>query len=165
MKIKLDEEFILQCEDRNLVLRTIKELVNAIENDNNQNKTNFEKVKEFHEKFGLAIRNKPDLSDVLLEERNLRLELLREEYEDEYLDAEETNNITEIADALGDMLYIIYGTAVSYGIPIDKVFDEIHNSNMSKLGPAGKPMYREDGKVMKGPNYFKPDIKKILDNE
>ncbi len=120
---------------------------------------NFNKVKEFHEIYNCNIGNEPVLPDN--NERELRKSLLQEEY-NEYLQGEENHDIVEIADALGDMLYIIYGTCVSYGIDIDEVFAEIHASNLSKLGEDDKPIYREDGKVMKGPNYFKPDIKSIL---
>ena len=82
----------------------------------------------------------------------------------EYLKATKENNLVEIADALGDMLYILCGTIISHGLQnkIEEIFQEIQNSNMSKLGENGKPIYREDGKVLKGPNYFKPDIRKIL---
>ena len=121
--------------------------------------TQFDKVKEFHEVYGLAISEQP--TEPSAEERNLRMALLAEEFA-EYVEAETNNDLVEIADALGDMLYIIYGTCVSYGIPINEVFDEIHRSNLSKLGEDGSPIYREDGKVMKGPYYFKPDIRGIL---
>ena len=116
-------------------------------------------VKIFHETYNSNIGSIPSLPSS--EERKLRIALLQEEF-DEYLKGEFNDDIVEIADALGDMLYIIYGTAVSYGIPIDDVFEEIHNSNMSKLGEDGKPIYREDGKILKGPNYFKPDLQKII---
>lgn len=121
--------------------------------------TNHEMVLEFHNTYNCNINERPSLPDAA--ERELRIKLLKEEF-DEYISGESNNDLTEIADALGDMLYIIYGTAISYGIPIDAIFAEIHNSNMSKLGEDGKPIYREDGKVMKGPNYFKPNIEGIL---
>jgi predicted HAD superfamily Cof-like phosphohydrolase len=119
----------------------------------------FGKVKKFHEvyKCNIGIETNFPTQD----ERNLRMELLKEEY-NEYLTAESKNDLVEVADALGDMLYIIYGTCISYGIPIDDVFNEIHNSNMSKLDSNGNPIFREDGKVLKGPNYFKPNIAKII---
>lgn len=124
-------------------------------------KTNQEKVKDFQIAF------KSNVSDVSKlpndKERQLRIKLLKEEF-DEYIDGEENNDIVEIADALGDMMYIILGTAVSYGLPLEEIFNEIHNSNMSKL-ENGKPIFREDGKVLKGSNYFKPDIKKYLKSE
>ncbi|NVK52394.1 MAG: nucleoside triphosphate pyrophosphohydrolase family protein [Flavobacteriaceae bacterium] len=119
-------------------------------------------VHDFHTAFKLGIKNKPtaDLGD-----RNLlRFNLMKEENE-EYLEAAQNNDLVEVADALGDMLYILCGTIIEHGMQdkIEKVFDEIQRSNMSKLGEDGKPIYREDGKVLKGPNYFKPDIKAVLD--
>ena len=116
-------------------------------------------VEEFHRIYSVYISEKPELP--VKETRDLRISLLREEFE-EYLEAEADNDLVEIADALGDMLYIIHGTAVSYGIPLDEVFNEIHRSNKSKLGVDGKPIYREDGKVLKGPNFFRPDIAGII---
>jgi predicted HAD superfamily Cof-like phosphohydrolase len=94
---------------------------------------------------------------------NLRFSLMDEENK-EYLEAIKNNDMIEVADALGDMLYILCGTIITHGMQdvIDEVFEEIQRSNMSKLGSDGKPIYREDGKVLKGPNYFKPDIAKIL---
>jgi predicted HAD superfamily Cof-like phosphohydrolase len=94
---------------------------------------------------------------------NLRFSLMDEENK-EYLEAIKNNDMIEVADALGDMLYILFGTIITHGMQdvIDEVFEEIQRSNMSKLGSDGKPIYREDGKVLKGPNYFKPDIAKIL---
>ena len=118
-----------------------------------------EMVEEFHRIYSVYISEKPELP--VKETRDLRISLLREEFE-EYLEAEADNDLVEIADALGDMLYIIHGTAVSYGIPLDEVFNEIHRSNKSKLGVDGKPIYREDGKVLKGPNFFRPDIAGII---
>jgi predicted HAD superfamily Cof-like phosphohydrolase len=96
----------------------------------------------------------------------LRYELMREENE-EYFEAVQNKDLIEIADALGDMLYILCGTIIEHGLQhkIEEVFDEIQRSNMSKLGADGKPIYREDGKVMKGPNYFKPDFSSILTQE
>jgi len=119
-------------------------------------------VKQFHETYGSYIGKNPELPDQ--EERKLRKSLLQEEF-NEYLTGEENNDIVEIADALGDMLYVIYGTAITYGIPLDEVFEEIHNSNMSKLGADGLPIYRDDGKILKGPNYFKPNLRSIIDKK
>lgn len=119
-------------------------------------------VKEFHTAFGLGYSETP--KGHLSESKNLlRYNLMKEENE-EYLAAVQNNDIVEIADALGDMLYILCGTIIEHGLQhkIEQVFDEIQRSNMSKLGEDGKPIYREDGKVMKGPNYFKPDFSKIL---
>lgn len=121
--------------------------------------SNQQKVKEFQKAFNSNVGIASALPDS--SERELRIKLLKEEFE-EYIDGENNNDLVEIADALGDMLYIIYGTAVSYGIPLEEIFDEIHRSNMSKLGEDGNPIFREDGKVLKGPNYFKPDISKYL---
>ncbi|MEY2738823.1 MAG: hypothetical protein RL259_732 [Bacteroidota bacterium] len=119
-------------------------------------------VKIFHETYGLGISNdmKADLGKL---KNELRFNLMKEENE-EYLEAVENNDIVEIADALGDMLYILCGTILEHGLQhkIEEVFDEIQRSNMSKLGEDGKPIYREDGKVMKGPNYFKPNFSEIL---
>ena len=119
-------------------------------------------VKLFHETYGLGVsaEMKADLGKL---KNELRFNLMKEENE-EYLEAVENNDIVEIADALGDMLYILCGTILEHGLQhkIEEVFDEIQRSNMSKLGQDGKPIYREDGKVMKGPNYFKPNFSAIL---
>ena len=120
-------------------------------------------VHEFHSAFGLGIKNTPTAD--LGESKNLlRYKLMREENE-EYLEAANDNDLVEVADALGDMLYILCGTIIEHGLQhkIEEVFEEIQRSNMSKLGADGKPIYREDGKVLKGPNYFKPDIESILE--
>lgn len=120
-------------------------------------------VHEFHSAFGLGIENRPTAE--LDEKKNLlRYELMREENE-EYLEAANNKDLVEVADALGDMLYILCGTIIEHGMQhkIEEVFNEIQRSNMSKLGADGKPIYREDGKVLKGPSYFKPNIKEILD--
>lgn len=119
----------------------------------------FDSVREFHETYNLARGESPALPDEPL--RQLRIDLLREEM-DEYIQGETKDDIVEIADALADIIYIACGTAVAYGIPLDRVFAEVHRSNMSKLGEDGKPIYREDGKVLKGPNYTPPDVKGIL---
>ena len=119
-------------------------------------------VTEFHNAFRLNVEHKPK-SDISSEITELRYNLMKEENE-EYLQAVKSNDLIEIGDALGDMLYILCGTIISHGFQdkIEAIFDEIQRSNMSKLGADGKPIYREDGKVLKGPNYFKPDIEKIL---
>lgn len=125
-------------------------------------KKQLDAVKEFHSAFGLGISEQPkaDLGEAV---NMLRFNLMKEENE-EYLEAVQNNDLTEIADALGDMLYILCGTILEHGLQhkIEEVFDEIQRSNMSKLGEDGKPIYREDGKVMKGPNYFKPNFEEIL---
>ncbi|AQS95044.1 MULTISPECIES: nucleoside triphosphate pyrophosphohydrolase family protein [unclassified Polaribacter] len=120
-------------------------------------------VHDFHTAFGAGIKNEPTAN--ITENRNLlRYNLMKEENE-EYLEAANNNDLVEVADALGDMLYILCGTIIEHGMQdkITEVFNEIHRSNMSKLGEDGKPIYREDGKVLKGPDYFKPNIKEILD--
>lgn len=114
-------------------------------------------VLEFHETYGCAIN--VGLGDPAL--RNLRWELISEEANELYEAIQNVDEV-EVADALGDLIYVIYGTAISFGIDLDAVVAEIHRSNMSKLGEDGKPIYREDGKVLKGPNYFKPDILGVL---
>ena len=119
-------------------------------------------VKEFHTAFKIGHSENPraDLGET---KNALRYNLMKEENE-EYLEAVQNNDLVEIADALGDMMYILCGTIIEHGLQhkIEEVFDEIQRSNMSKLGEDGKPIYREDGKVMKGPNYFKPDFSKIF---
>jgi predicted HAD superfamily Cof-like phosphohydrolase len=119
-------------------------------------------VMQFHEAFEIGYKETPSVH--LGENKNvLRFNLMKEENE-EYLEAAMNNDITEVADALGDMLYILCGTIIEHGLQhkIEEVFEEIQRSNMSKLGADGKPIYREDGKVMKGPHYFKPDFNAIL---
>ena len=119
-------------------------------------------VTVFHKAFGLGVNNTPT-TDIDESTMNLRFSLMDEENK-EYLEAIKNNDIIEVADALGDMLYILCGTIITHGMQhvIDQVFEEIQSSNMSKLGSDGKPIFREDGKVLKGPNYFRPDIAKIL---
>jgi len=120
-------------------------------------------VQQFHEAFGLGVSHSP-VARLSEEKLRLRYNLMSEE-NDEYLEAAMNNDLAEVADALGDMLYILCGTILEHGMQykIEEVFEEIQRSNMSKLGDNGKPIYREDGKVMKGPNYFKPDINGILE--
>ena len=121
-------------------------------------------VKEFHKAFKLDYLDEPKAN--LGEDKNkLRFNLMKEEKE-EYYEAANNNDMVEVADALGDMLYILCGTIIEHGMEhkIDEIFREIQNSNMSKLGADGIPIYREDGKVLKGPNYFKPDIEGILNS-
>ena len=119
----------------------------------------YEDVKDFHLAFRQRVGNAPYLPGE--EERILRRKLLKEEFY-EYLDGEDKDDIVEIADALADLIYIACGTAVSYGIPLDKVFAEVHRSNMAKL-VDGKPLYREDGKVMKPAGWTPPDVKGVLE--
>ncbi len=119
-------------------------------------------VEEFHNAFGI-VNNYAPTTEVASSEVQLRYDLMKEE-NDEYLEAAKNGDLVEIADALGDQLYILCGTILKHGMQdkILAVFEEIHRSNMSKLGDDGKPIYREDGKVLKGKNYFRPDIKKII---
>ncbi|MFC4720833.1 hypothetical protein ACFO5O_00760 [Geojedonia litorea] len=125
-------------------------------------KDKIEAVKAFHTAFKIGHRDTPK-ADLGFEKNELRFNLMREENE-EYLEAANNNDLVEVADALGDMLYILCGTIIEHGLQykIEEVFEEIQRSNMSKLGDDGEPIYREDGKVLKGPNYFKPNIKTIL---
>ena len=119
-------------------------------------------VKEFHVAFKIG-HNESPIADLGENKKMLRYNLMKEENE-EYLEAVQNNDLIEIAYALGDMMYILCGTIIEHGLQhkIEEVFDEIQRSNMSKLGEDGKPIYREDGKVMKGPNYFKPNCSAIL---
>jgi len=127
-------------------------------------KEQLEKIVEFHRTFGHAIETSPCAQSDNFGHLRHRLGL---EELDEYLAANENDDPVEIADALTDQLYILLGTIVAHGMQniIEDLFDEVHRSNMSKLGDGGKPIYREDGKIMKGPNYFKPDLGKIVYGE
>ena len=121
-------------------------------------------VQDFHEAFGLGVKHEP-IATLPKEKLQLRYDLMAEE-NDEYLEAARNGDLIEVADALGDMLYILCGTILEHGMQykIEEVFEEIQRSNMSKLGSDGKPIYREDGKVLKGPDYKEPDIERILKN-
>ena len=121
--------------------------------------SNFEKVKKFIQTFGQDVKIKPSFPEEKIV--NLRNSLIEEELS-ELKEAVNNKDITEVADALTDILYVTYGAGHAYGIDLDKCFAEVQNSNMSKLGEDGKPIYNEFGKVMKGPNYSKPDLKKFL---
>jgi len=125
-------------------------------------KNKIKAVQEFHESFGLGVSHSP-VAKLSVQKLKLRFDLMDEENK-EYLEAAENDDLVEVADALGDMLYILCGTILEHGMQhkIEEVFNEIQRSNMSKLGADGNPIYREDGKVMKGPNYFKPNIESIL---
>ena len=121
--------------------------------------TNFEKVKLFMQTYGQEVKAKANFSD---EKTNkLRVDLIKEELE-ELTKAMDESDLLEVADALTDILYVTYGAGHAFGINLDMCFDEVQNSNMSKLGEDGKPIYNEAGKVMKGPNYFKPDLSKYI---
>ena len=121
--------------------------------------TNFEKVGLFMKTFGQEVKNRPSLSSEKI--NNLRISLIEEELK-EFKDALFNKDIKEVADALTDILYVTYGAGHAFGINLDDCFSEVQKSNMSKLGNDGKPIYNEHGKVMKGPNYFEPDLKKFL---
>ena len=121
--------------------------------------TNFEKVRLFMKTYGQEVKDKADFSDART--NKLRIDLIKEELE-ELTEAIQDENLLEVADALTDILYVTYGAGHAFGIDLDKCFEEVQNSNMSKLGEDGKPIYNEAGKVMKGPNYFKPDLSKYL---
>ena len=121
--------------------------------------TNFEKVGLFMSTFGQEVKTKSELSSEKI--NSLRLSLIQEEL-DELTKAINENDILEVADALTDILYVTYGAGHAFGINLDKCFEEVQNSNMSKLDENGKPIYNEHGKVMKGPNYFKPDLSKFV---
>ena len=121
--------------------------------------TNFNKVGEFMKTFGQEVKNEPSFSTNKINE--LRVSLIQEEL-DELREAMQNKDLLEVADALTDLLYVTYGAGHAFGINLDKCFDEVQNSNMSKLDENGKPIYNEFGKVMKGPNYFKPNLKKFI---
>ena len=121
--------------------------------------TNFEKVRIFMKTYGQEVKDKAGFSDART--NKLRIDLIKEELE-ELTEAMQDENLLEVADALTDILYVTYGAGHAFGIDLDKCFEEVQNSNMSKLGEDGKPIYNESGKVMKGPNYFKPDLSKYL---
>ena len=121
--------------------------------------SNFSKVGIFMKTFGQDVKNKPSFSTDKI--NKLRIDLIKEEL-DELTEAMENKDLLEVADALTDILYVTYGAGHAFGIDLDKCFDEVQNSNMSKLDEDGKPIYNESGKVMKGPNYFKPDLSKLI---
>jgi len=121
--------------------------------------SNFSKVGIFMKTFGQEVKDKPSFSTDKI--NKLRVDLIKEEL-DELQEAMKNNDLLEVADALTDILYVTYGTGHAFGIDLDKCFDEVQNSNMSKLGENGKPIYNDAGKVMKGPKYFKPDLSKFV---
>ena len=121
--------------------------------------SNFSKVGTFMKTFGQEVKTKPSFSTDKI--NKLRLDLIKEELE-ELTEAMNNKDLLEVADALTDILYVTYGAGHAFGIDLDKCFEEVQNSNMSKLGADGKPIYNEKGKVMKGPNYFKPDLRKFV---
>ncbi|MDC3158320.1 nucleoside triphosphate pyrophosphohydrolase family protein [Candidatus Pelagibacter sp.] len=121
--------------------------------------SNFNKVGTFMKTFGQEVKTKPSFSTEKI--NNLRIDLIKEELQ-ELTEAMNNKDLLEIADALTDILYVTYGAGHAFGIDLDKCFEEVQNSNMSKLGENGEPIYNESGKVMKGPNYFKPDLSKFV---
>ena len=121
--------------------------------------TNFQKVKKFMKTFGQEVKSRPSFSSEKINE--LRYNLIKEEL-DEFKQALDNNDLLETADALTDILYVTYGAGHAFGIDLDACFQEVQNSNMSKLGENGKPIFNDQGKVMKGPNYFKPDLSKYI---
>ena len=121
--------------------------------------SNFNKVGIFMKTFGQEVKSKPSFSSNKI--NKLRIDLIKEEL-DELQEAMKNNDLLEVADALTDILYVTYGAGHAFGIDLDKCFDEVQRSNMSKLGEDGKPIYNESGKGMKGPNYFKPDLSKYI---
>ena len=121
--------------------------------------SNFNKVGTFMKTFGQEVKSKPSFSTDKI--NKLRIDLIKEEL-DELQEAIKNNDLLEVADALTDILYVTYGAGHAFGIDLDKCFDEVQNSNMSKLGENGEPIYNDSGKVMKGPNYFKPDLSKFV---
>ena len=121
--------------------------------------SNFKKVKTFMETFGQEVKTKPSFSTDKI--NSLRYDLIKEELE-ELKEAMENKDLLEVADALTDILYVTYGAGHAFGVDLDKCFEEVQSSNMSKLGEDGKPIYNESGKVMKGPKYFKPDLTKFF---
>ena len=121
--------------------------------------TNFQKVKNFMKTFGQEVKSKPSFSSDKI--NILRYNLIKEEL-DEFKQALDNSDLLEVADALTDILYVTYGAGHAFGINLDACFEEVQNSNMSKLGNDGKPIYNDQGKVMKGPNYFKPDLSKFI---
>ena len=133
--------------------------IEAKQKSNRSTMTNFEKVGLFMKTFGQEVKTTPSLSSEKI--NNLRISLINEELE-EFKEAIRNNDLKEAADALTDILYVTYGAGHAFGINLDKCFDEVQRSNMSKLGEDGKPIYNDEGKVMKGPKYFKPDLSKFL---
>ena len=121
--------------------------------------SNFSKVGTFMKTFGQDVKTKPSFSTDKI--NKLRIDLIKEEL-DELTEAMNNKDLLEVADALTDILYVTYGAGHAFGIDLDKCFEEVQNSNMSKLGADGRPIYNENGKVLKGPNYFKPDLSKFL---
>ena len=132
----------------------VKKLIGVKNKGNFMQKSNFEKVKDFMDVFGQEVKTKAEFPDI--NTSTLRLKLINEEYK-ELVESMEQQDLIGVADALTDLLYVVYGAGLAFGINLDECFDEVHRSNMSKLDSNGNPIYREDGKVMKSPNYFEPN--------
>ena len=143
-------------------LLKVKKLIGLKNKGNFMQKSNFEKVKDFMDVFGQEVKTKAEFPDI--NTSTLRLKLINEEYK-ELVESMEQQDLIGVADALTDLLYVVYGAGLAFGINLDECFDEVHRSNMSKLDSNGNPIYREDGKVMKSPNYFEPNLEKIIRNE
>lgn len=146
--------------------KALMDVTKALEGQENKlqqaRKSNFELVREFHQAFGVPIIYYP--TKPLSERKQLRMSLLREEFT-EVMQAIGYLDVEQIAKELADLLIIVYGTAHEYGIQLDRVMEEVHRSNMSKLGDDGKPVHRDDGKVLKGPNYKEPDLRDIISDK
>ena len=140
----------------------VKKVIGVKNKGNFMQKSNFEKVKDFMDVFGQEVKTKAEFPDI--NTSTLRLKLINEEYK-ELVESMEQQDLIGVADALTDLLYVVYGAGLAFGINLDECFDEVHRSNMSKLDSNGNPIYREDGKVMKSPNYFEPNLEKIIRNE
>lgn len=140
----------------------VKKLIGVKNKGNFMQKSNFEKVKDFMDVFRQEVKTKAEFPDI--NTSALRLKLIKEEYK-ELVESMEQQDLIGVADALTDLLYVVYGAGLAFGINLDECFDEVHRSNMSKLDSNGNPIYREDGKVMKGPNFFEPNLEKIIRNE
>lgn len=123
--------------------------------------SNFTRVMDFMNNFGQEVKYNPEFPDEKVQK--LRISLIEEELE-ELKEAMEKKDVVGVADALTDILYVTYGAGAAFGIDLDKCFEEVHNSNMSKLDRDGRPIYREDGKILKGPDYFEPNLEKIVKN-
>lgn len=147
---------------KSIKMAKVKKLIGVKNKGNFMQKSNFEKVKDFMNVFGQEVKTKAEFPDI--NTSALRLKLINEEYK-EMVESMEQQDLIGVADALTDLLYVVYGAGLAFGINLDECFDEVHRSNMSKLDSNGNPIYREDGKVMKGPNFFEPNLEKIIRNE
>jgi predicted HAD superfamily Cof-like phosphohydrolase len=156
--------FIHHVNKRLVLLQEIQVCGMTVPLNEDKELTNFDKVKEFMDAFGQEVVTKPEWPDAKTME--LRMDLIEEEV-GEFNDAcfNASGSLVDIADALSDILYVVYGAGHSFGIDLDKCFDEVHRSNMSKLGEDGKPIYRDDGKVLKGENFSEPNLKEVMNGQ